>query len=198
MRYIIAAVSGYVFGSVSFSILISKMFHKKDIRDQGSSNAGATNMARTYGLSAGLETMSGDMLKTILALANGYMILGNIGLAISGMACLLGHCYPVFYDFKGGKGVSAGAVIAFAVSPICFAVSIATFLLMAFVTKKVSAGSLAAAAVLSVSAAILSVPRELLILAVFTSAVIIIRHRANIGRLIRGEEKDFRIPRSKR
>jgi Predicted membrane protein len=103
IKSIVIALGGYIYGSVNFSVLISSIFHKRDIRRTGSGNAGATNMARLFGIKAGLGTMLGDMFKTVLALLTGYFILGKVGICISGIFCLLGHCFPVFYEFRGGK-----------------------------------------------------------------------------------------------
>lgn len=192
LKYVVTAVSGYIFGSVSFSVLISTIFHKSDVRSSGSGNAGATNMARSYGIWAGLETMLGDMLKTILALLCGYFILGRVGFSIAGATCLLGHCYPVFYEFKGGKGVSAGAILALAIHPLLFAAVVAVFLIMAFLTKKVSVGSLSGALAMAAGAVISGQPPEFIALAVFTCLIVFIRHSANIKRLVKGEEPDFK------
>ena len=197
LRYIVTAITGYIMGSVSFSILISKLFHKTDIRDCGSGNAGATNMARAYGLSAGLNTMIGDMFKTGLAILNGYFILGRIGICIAALFCLLGHCFPVFYDFRGGKGVSAGAVIAFAISSLLLLIILAVFLIVAFATRKVSAGSLAAALSMPLAAFFLHCGTDYFVLSAIVAVIIIIRHRANIQRLINGTEPDFSVPSTK-
>ena len=197
LRYVVTVFSGYIFGSVSFSVLISTLIHKADIRSGGSGNAGATNMARSFGLAAGLETLAGDMFKTLLALFCGYFILGSVGLGISGAACLLGHCWPVFYDFRGGKGVSAGAVIYLFISPILFIPSVAVFIIVALITRKVSPASLAAAIAFALFICLSPALIEFKLLAVFTALVIIFRHRDNIVRLIHNEEPDFKLPHRK-
>ena len=198
LKYFVIIINGYIIGSVSFSILISRIIHKSDIRERGSGNAGATNMARSYGLTSGLGTLFGDMFKTCLALLNGYFILGRMGLCIAAIACLLGHCYPVFYDFKGGKGISVGAIIAFAIDPMAFLIILAVFLIAAFASRKVSVGSVLAAFALPIAVGFLHCGADYLILSIVAAALVIIRHRPNIIRILHGEEPDFELPKHKR
>ena len=108
----IVVVAGYLLGSLSISILLSKNLLGRDVRRHGSGNAGATNMARVFGMHAGLLTLAGDMLKAAAAMLLGFWLLGDTGMALGGVACLLGHCFPVLHGFKGGKGVSSGAMVA--------------------------------------------------------------------------------------
>lgn len=194
LRYIVSIFLGYIFGSVSFSVMISEIFHKVDIRKRGSGNAGATNMARSFGLGAGLGTMFGDMFKTALALLGGYFILGTPGMCIAGAACIIGHCWPVFYEFRGGKGISASAVIALFISWKLLAILAVVFLLGAFISKKVSLGSVLAAAAMIIAVFFVTDLMSLRILAVFTAVVVLYRHIPNIRRLIRHEEPDFKLP----
>ena len=194
LRYIVSIFLGYIFGSVSFSVMISEIFHKVDIRKRGSGNAGATNMARSFGLGAGLGTMFGDMFKTALALLGGYFILGTTGMCIAGAACIIGHCWPVFYEFRGGKGISAGAVIALFISWKLLVILAVVFLLGAFISKKVSLGSVLAAAAMIIAVFFVTDLISLRILAVFTAVVVLYRHIPNIRRLIRHEEPDFKLP----
>ena len=112
----IVVVAGYLLGSLSISILLSKNLLGRDVRRHGSGNAGATNMARVFGMHAGLLTLAGDMLKAAAAMLLGFWLLGDTGMALGGVACLLGHCFPVYFKFKGGKAVSAGAAVGLMVS----------------------------------------------------------------------------------
>ena len=198
LKYIVTIFLGYIFGSVSFSVMISEIFHKVDIRKRGSGNAGATNMARSFGLGAGLGTMFGDMFKTALALLGGYFILGTPGMCIAGAFCVIGHCWPVFYEFRGGKGISAGAIIALFISWKLLALIAVVFLIGAFLSKKVSLGSILAAATMMISVFFISNLMSFRILAVFTAVIVLYRHIPNIRRLIRGEEPDFKLPSHKR
>ncbi|MBO6014440.1 MAG: glycerol-3-phosphate acyltransferase [Oscillospiraceae bacterium] len=198
LRYIVTIYIAYLCGSVSFSIMISTLFHKVDIRKRGSGNAGATNMARSFGLGAGLGTLFGDMVKAAIALLAGYFILGVIGMCIAGCACLLGHCWPLFYDFRGGKGISVGVVIALSISWKLLAIIAAVFFLVAVLTRKVSAGSIAAALTMGVLGFFMPVPLSLQLLSLFASILVLIRHIPNMIRLVKGEEPDFRLPSSKK
>ena len=91
------AVAGYILGSINIAVIVSYLFFKGDIRDKGSHNAGSTNMARVYGFGAGILTFGGDVVKTILAMLLGRWLFGDIGFMIGGGACLIGHCWPVFF-----------------------------------------------------------------------------------------------------
>ena len=102
-KYIASACIGYLAGSVNTGVLASKYLYKDDVRDHGSGNAGATNMARTFGMDAGAVTLLGDMAKTIFSMSTGWILEKKWGMAIAGASCLVGHCYPVFFKFKIGK-----------------------------------------------------------------------------------------------
>ena len=114
MTIVLSALIAYVLGSLNFSIILSKTIFRQDVREGGSGNAGATNMARRFGKSAGILTLLGDMLKAAAALYIGHLLAGEWGMAVAGPFCQLGHCFPAYYHFKGGKGVSVGLVIGFA------------------------------------------------------------------------------------
>ena len=105
LKYIFIIVGGYLLGSVSISIILSRMLGT-DVRKKGSGNAGATNMARTFGLLAGFATLAGDFLKAVIVMYAGYRLCGDWGLMAGGMACTTGHCFPIFYGFRGGKGLA--------------------------------------------------------------------------------------------
>ena len=188
---LLAAVS-YILGSVSASILISRTRLGGDIRKYGSGNAGATNMARVYGMGDGVLTLLADFLKALVATSLGQWLLGDSGVMIGGLACLAGHCFPVFYRFKGGKGVSVGAAIALAVHWKVLAVLAAVFFTVALLTKKVSAGSVCAAAALIVCVLVFPVSAPKLVLGLVTAVLVIWQHRTNIKRLLNGTEPDFR------
>ena len=150
-KYALITVAGYLLGSLSASILISRTALGEDVRSKGSGNAGATNMARVYGWGMGFVTLGCDMLKAVLATWIGSLLLGDVGLALGGVCCMVGHCFPVFHKFKGGKGISVGAALGLAIDWRVFVAIVAVFLIAAFLTKKVSFGSVCAAAVSSIS-----------------------------------------------
>ena len=188
---ILAIIEGYLLGSLSISICVSKLLGA-DVRQKGSGNAGATNMARVYGIWAGLLTLSGDMLKALLAMYIGKLLLGEPGIAYAGIGCMVGHCWPVFHGFRGGKGISAGAMVALMVDWRIFALIIVIFAIVAVTSKKVSAASVSASVMLSVLALLFSVQTPKLILALCSTAIAVYRHKENIKRLINGTEPDFK------
>lgn len=193
LKYILAAVAGYLLGSLSFSLLLTRLKYGKDIRECGSGNAGATNTARVFGMGAGLLTLVGDMAKTAAAGLLGRLLGGDLGLSIALAACLLGHCFPVYHGFRGGKGVSVSGCIALMLDWRMFLIILGVFLLAAVLSGRVSLGSVTAA---------LAFPWAYLIpghgfdsgfwLCCLVMVLVIFLHRANIGRLIRGTEPKFK------
>lgn len=194
MIYALIAIAGYLLGSLSLSIFLSRKLYGSDVRSEGSGNAGATNMARVFGLKAGIATLLFDAVKCAAAMLLGYALAGSTGLSIGGAAAVLGHCFPVFHSFRGGKGVAVGLAVVFAASPLAGLIAVAVFALTAFVSKKVSLASMTAALVAAAAVFILRRPPEIIAMTVFAAAMVIIRHRENIVRLIHGEEKDFSLP----
>ena len=192
LKCLAVVIAGYLLGSVSASLILSKLGWGKDVRKHGSGNAGATNMARVFGLGAGFATLGGDMLKTAVALWLGRYLLGDVGIAVGGIACVLGHCFPLFHNFHGGKGISVGAMIGLWIDWRVFVSIIAVFLIVAFLTKKVSAGSLAAAIAIVVASLVFHVTTPKLVLAIAAACIAIFQHRSNIKRLSEGTESDFK------
>ena len=109
LKYLLVIVAGYLLGSISVSVCLS-VGMGRDVRKEGSGNAGATNMARVFGMKAGVITLLGDMVKAALAVLLGYLLLGDMGLMAGGIACIVGHCFPVFHQFKGGKEIGRAHV----------------------------------------------------------------------------------------
>ena len=192
LKYISVLLLSYLLGSVSFSILMSKLFLGGDVRKKGSGNAGATNMARVYGMKAGVFTLLGDMLKAVISMVVGWILLGDNGIAVGGLACLVGHCFPILHGFHGGKGVSVGAAIALAVDWRVFLVVVAAFLLAALLSRKVSLGSVCGSVAITVAAFIFHVSTPRLILSIIGMIIVIFQHRENLSRLIKGTEPDFK------
>ena len=191
LKYIFICVGGYLLGSVSISIILSRMLGV-DVRKKGSGNAGATNMARSFGMVAGFATLAGDFLKAAVVMFVAYRLCGDWGLMAGGAACITGHCFPIFYDFRGGKGISVGAAIGLAIDWRVFLGIVAVFLIAAFLSKKVSLGSICAAVAIIVLSLVFAVPLPRLLLAIYAASLAVFQHRANIRRLLAGEEPDFR------
>ena len=132
----------YLLGSVNFALVISKVFYHDDIRKYGSGNAGMTNMLRTYGKSAAAATLLCDMLKSVVSVLFGSFLLGTaFGGYLAGMFCVIGHIFPIFFKFKGGKGVATVAAMILTLDPLCFLILAVIFLLLVAATRYVSLGS---------------------------------------------------------
>lgn len=198
MILVLAAICGYLIGSLSLAIIISRKVYGSDIRSKGSGNTGATNMARVFGLKAGVATLVFDVAKASAAMLLGKALSGSVGLSVGGVAAVLGHCFPVFHSFKGGKAVAVGLAVIFAASLKAGLIAVAAFALMFFLSRKVSLSSVTAALLAAAAVFVFKCPPEYIAMTVFTAAAVIIRHRANIVRLIHGEEPDFSLPSGKK
>ena len=191
IKYALSLIIGYLFGSVCVAVLFTRYKYREDVRNNGSGNAGATNVARVYGFKAGIITFLGDALKTVLSAVVGWFLAGEMGVVLGSAGAIVGHCFPVFFGFRGGKGVSVGAALALIVDPLGGIVSLVIFAVLAVSTRIVSLSSMIASAALPVWCLIMGISGPRLCLAIFGASLIIFMHRANIGRLIRGEEKKF-------
>ncbi len=191
LYWIVVLISGYLLGSLCFSIILSK-FLGKDIRKQGSGNAGATNMTRVFGWAAGVATLAFDFIKAAAAMWIGRKLLGDTGVCLGGIASMVGHCWPIFHDFKGGKGISVGAAIGFMIDWRVMAAIVIVFLAVALCSKKVSLGSISAAVAIIPFTWVYAPRPPMLALACFGMVIAITRHKENIKRLMAGTEPDFR------
>ena len=190
--YIVAAVAAYFIGSFNASIFLSKHLIGEDVRKEGSGNAGATNMARVFGLSFGLITLLADFLKAVIATVLCRWLVGDWGLFAGGMMCLVGHCFPVMYDFKGGKGISVGAALALMIDWRVFVTVVLVFAVGVLISRKVSLGSVLAAVSIVPATFIFTSLLPGKVLAVCGMVLVVWRHSSNIVRLIKGTEPDFR------
>lgn len=190
--YVIAAVVAYLLGSVSISVLLTKLFYHTDVRSQGSGNAGATNVARVFGMGAGVITLLGDAAKTVLAMLLGSWLGGQTGQAVAGIACLIGHCWPIYFHFRGGKGVSVGAAVGAMIDWRLFLVLVVVFFLVFALCRIVSVCSMSCAIALPIVSVLLGVDPPQMILAAITGILVLFMHRGNLLRLIRGTEPKFK------
>lgn len=192
VKYAIIAVIAYLLGSVSVAVLLTRDALGSDVRKQGSGNAGATNVARVFGLKAGIFTLAGDMVKAALSGLAGVLIGGQTGLAVACLACLVGHCWPVYFGFKGGKGVSVAGCLALVLDWRFFLALVAWFAMMAILSRRVSFASCTSAVVYPLlywhfnrgMSAQLAV-------CIIMAVIVLILHRGNISRLIHGTEPEF-------
>lgn len=186
---ILLVIGSYLLGAVPFSLIVGKLFYKIDIREHGSGNVGSTNTFRVLGMKAGSVVLVLDILKGVTpVLAATYIPLEvNVPVLLFGLVSTLGHVFPVFLKFKGGKAVatSSGAVLAY--NPIVFIILVSLFLLTLKISKYVSLSSIVAAISFLIISLILWDPL-LIIVAVIISIVIIVRHISNIKRIIDGTE----------
>lgn len=196
LYWILVPLIGYMLGSLSFSIILSKLLGR-DIRREGSGNAGATNMTRVFGWFAGIATLLFDFFKAYAAMMIGRALLGDVGICLGGMASMTGHCFPMFHGFKGGKGIATGAAIGLMIDWRVFTCILIVFLAAALISKKVSVGSLSAA-IAVVPATLIFAPRgPMIALAVYGMVLAVCRHAENIRRLRSGTEPDFQAGKGK-
>ncbi len=199
--FFLIAILSYLLGSINTAVLLSKKIYGYDVRDYGSGNAGMTNMFRTFGKKAGLLTLAGDAVKALLAISIAFFILGGPGQYIAGFFCILGHVFPVYYRFKGGKGVVVGAITVLLIDPLVFLVLLLIFSLMFAATQIISASSITAAFFypLVVYAFNIRHPSTVyLLFSLFIAFFIIAMHRENIHRLLNKTEKKFTFGKGKK
>ena len=194
LGYILCAVAGYFLGCLNFGIIISKRFYHQDVRAFGSGNAGATNMMRTYGKKASILTFVGDGLKAVAAVFAGFLLGGYSGGFVAALFCVIGHAFPCFYGFKGGKGVAATAFAVLVLSPKTFLVLIILFIAIVAFTRYISLGSIMCMVIYPFLLFRLSgntLDPVSLVSAILTAALIVFLHRENIDRLWHGKENKF-------
>ncbi len=182
-------LAAYLLGSLSTAVITSKLLGLPDPRSQGSGNPGATNVLRIGGRKAALITLLGDILKGLIAVLAGWLFgVGDTLVAAMGLAAFIGHLYPVFFGFKGGKGVATGLGVLMGISwPVGLA-ALATWLAVAAVTRYSSLSALCAAILAPFYTAWFTSSSAFLIMAVILSLLLVWRHRSNIRNLINGTE----------
>ena len=190
--WIAAILGGYLLGSFNPSIILAWQIKRIDIRKYGSGNAGMSNTLRVMGKTAGVLVALLDILKAALAALFGSWLMGRYGIIAAGGAAVLGHAFPVFHHFKGGKGVWVSAVILTFLDWHILLACIAAFLVLLLITRKIAAGSIAGAIAAPIGA-LLTVPRQLsvVLFACWICVFVLILHKGNIKRLIRGVEPDL-------
>ena len=205
---ILVIAFSYIMGSLSSAIIVSKAMYKEDVRDHGSGNAGLTNVLRTYGKAAAGLTLVGDMLKTAIsvvfaALLFGFSYRNGISMSgfcyLAGLCAVLGHVFPIFYGFKGGKGVLVTAAMALILTPAVFGALILLFIIIVAISGFVSLGSIIVAGLFPFAVCLYSyflgggIPTLTAICTLFLGTFVIWCHRANISRLRSGTEKKISI-----
>ena len=205
MIYIIVAIIAYLIGSINFSIILSKKMAGFDIREKGSGNAGSTNMLRAVGKKAAILTLILDILKGVLAVLISILI-GNIAnkyfesnvqnyilVQIAGIFVIIGHTFPIFYKFKGGKGVATSLGVLLVTNWQIGLICLVFALILIIITKMVSVGSMAAAILFPVLTLFLTneyfiCEGNYFIFSIILAILVCFNHRKNIERLMNGTE----------
>ena len=212
LAMVFCIVVPYLLGSVNFAVVFSRMLHHDDVREHGSGNAGSTNMLRTYGVKAAVFTLLCDILKGAVSTLLGLLILPYYtGFAyIAALCCMLGHAFPIYYGFKGGKCVATFAGALLILNPLVWILLLLTFVLVVYISRYVSLGSIICAAafpllsnimpfitITTENGAVAAVPPAGIIAALLMGVLIIVLHRQNIVRLWQGKESKFSLKKKK-
>lgn len=189
LGYGLLVIAGYLLGSIASAVLVCKLMGKEDPRTQGSGNPGATNVFRLHGKQAAVLTIIGDTLKGFLPVSLCSLLgLPDLAIALIGLAAFIGHLYPVFFEFRGGKGVATFVGVLFGMYwplGLCFA---AIWLLMALLFRYSSLAALAAAGLAPVYTLWLSPALSFAMVNTLMAALLLWRHSANIHNLLAGKE----------
>lgn len=206
LTYIIIAIIAYLLGSISFSVIISKKMAGFDVRQKGSGNAGTTNVLRSVGKKAAIFTLILDVLKGVLAILVAYIagkIVKNIDksllVQIAGIAVIIGHTFPIFFNFKGGKGIATSLGVLIMTNWNIGLICLVFALVLMALTKIVSLGSIAAAILFPILIIFMPsnsylVEGNYIIYSIILTVLVIYNHRANVKRLLNGTENklDFK------
>ncbi len=194
----IVLVVAYLLGCFNGAVIISRRIFHDDVRAHGSGNAGLTNFYRTYGARYALLVIACDMGKCAIATALGGTLFlqlyenWTLGVLLAGLGCVLGHLFPVFYGFKGGKGILSGSILIIMLDWRMALAAWVIFVLAVVVSRYISLGSLLAAASVIVSALLIYDDPLYIALSSLIAALVIWSHRSNIVRLVQGKENKFK------
>ena len=189
IQIILCMIAAYLLGSIPSGLIIGKLFYKTDIRQHGSGNLGGTNTFRTLGVKAGLTVTLADILKGTLAASLPHLFNLDLHPLLVGVFAILGHTYPIFAGFRGGKAVATSGGVLLAYAPFLFLTVLVLFFISLYITKYVSLSSMFAGISAILYAIILrgsDIP--LIIVVVLMASFVIYRHRANIKRIINKTE----------
>jgi acyl phosphate:glycerol-3-phosphate acyltransferase len=193
--FVAGFVNAYLIGSVPFGLILTRLAGAGDVRRIGSGNIGATNVLRTGRRGLALATLAFDMLKGTLPVWLAYRYLGPDMAVVAALGAVLGHCFPVWLKFRGGKGVATAAGVVIALTPPVAAIAIATFLFVILATRYVSLGSMLGAIAAAPGAYLLGYVQaaELYLL---LALIIVLKHAGNLRRLAQGTESRLDLRRS--
>ena len=190
MAGLIVCLAGYLLGCIIFGILISKGLYHDDVRTHGSGSAGMTNMLRTYGKGPAALTLLADALKAVVSILIGRLIWGIVGAYMAGLACMLGHVFPAFYKFKGGKGVVVAAVTVLMTNWKVGLILLLFFVILVAGTRFISLGSVMCMLIypLLLSRLLGNAPQITILFAFGLTLIVVLKHTSNIKRLLNGTE----------
>lgn len=206
MSVVLMLIVGYLLGSLNFSIIFTRIFAKTDVRDHGSGNAGFTNTIRTAGKKVGILVFICDALKAVVAILIAVAVakwfpfdgLVQYGKYAAALGAVLGHNFPVYYGFRGGKGIVVSIAVIFSLNWITGVLTLGAFLVVFAITGIVSASSLTGAVTVITSTAVMyifslaGVDAVQLVLMIIMGVLAFYMHRANIKRLMNGTESSFK------
>jgi glycerol-3-phosphate acyltransferase PlsY len=181
-------IISYLLGSISFSYFIAKIWMGIDIRNYGSGNAGATNVLRVLGTKPAIIALLGDALKGIIAVYLGKLTGDESIMLLCGLAVVIGHNWPIFLKFKGGKGIATSLGVILTISPLSSLILIIIGVFIIYITRYVSLGSITSAIILPFIFYMLHKSGYYLIFALVLTFLALFRHRSNIQRLLSGKE----------
>lgn len=192
MELIVIMILAYLLGSIPSGLIIGKVFYKTDIREHGSGNLGGTNTFRTLGVKAGLAVTSADILKGTLAASLPILFHTDINPLIVGMFSIIGHMYPIFAGFRGGKAVATSGGVLLFYTPFMFIIILISFFISLYVTKYVSLSSMLAGLTAIIYAFVIGYANgwdiPLLVIVLLINVFVFYRHRANIKRIMNKTE----------
>ena len=200
LMYILSAVIAYLLGSISVGIITSKLMGGPNLREVGSGNTGATNALRAMGIKGGIIVFVGDILKTIAAVMVGWCVFGYLTAYIAGFACFIGHIFPVFYRFRGGKGVVCMASLLLMLDWRIFCILVVIFVASVACTKYISFGSVLCSMLFPLILNRMNNTGLSLIefIALAIAVVVVIKHVPNIKRIFKGTESKFEFKKSRK
>lgn len=181
-------IISYLLGSISFSYFIAKIWMGIDIRNYGSGNAGATNVLRVLGTKPAIIALLGDALKGIIAVYLGKLTGDELIMLLCGLAVVIGHNWPIFLKFKGGKGIATSLGVILTISPLSSLILIIIGVFIIYITRYVSLGSITSAIILPFIFYMLHKSGYYLVFALVLTFLALFRHRSNIQRLLSGKE----------
>ncbi|WP_087971449.1 glycerol-3-phosphate 1-O-acyltransferase PlsY [Oceanobacillus rekensis] len=187
MEYILFAILAYLLGSIPSALLVGKIGYKVDIREHGSGNLGATNTFRVLGIKAGIIVMISDILKGTIATLIPLFSGADVYVLAIGIFAVIGHTYPIFAKFKGGKAVATSAGIILGIYPLLFVIMITTFLITLYLSKYVSLSSMITGVITIILSLFLNDIGLVIVISLLTIFVFY-RHRENIKRIKNGTE----------